>query len=127
MVEVQIRTPVHNEEAQSIEWRVLAVVRAQSGAALEIEGDRSYVPLDTVVSVYTGRRVDPHQDVEEWARNLPFAYRAGDLVAVVRRDDDPPPRADDPELSEDEPMIPEAPVPEIEEAETPAAEHATTA
>jgi hypothetical protein len=41
---------------------------------------------------------------------LPDAFRGGDLVAVVIRDDDPP-EVDNGAIDEPEPEIPEPPVP----------------
>jgi hypothetical protein len=117
VVEVQIRRPIPNEESQAIDWEVLAVVTAD-GSRVEIDGDASYVLRDMIVSVYTGQRVDPGSDAEGWARNLPFAYRSGDLVAVIRRDDDAPEHeVPSPEASVDEPAVPEPPIPEFDEAE----------
>jgi len=112
MVKVEIRTPTYDEESQTIESILLAIVEAD-GSRLEIEGDKSCVPLDPVISATTGRRVDASADPEEWARNLPHAYRAGDLVAVIRHDDAPP-EQEIPDETESEPAIPDPPVPVFE-------------
>lgn len=117
MVEVQIRRPVPNEESQVIDWEVLAVITAD-GSTVEIAGDAAYVLRDVVLSVYTGQRVDPGSNPEEWARNLPFAYRSGDLVAVIRRDDDAPEHEpSNPEAMVDEPAIPEPEASELDEVD----------
>lgn len=119
MVEVEIRAPRFNEETQQIESIVLALVRAE-GKDLSIYPPDSWtVPGDAVISLSTGQPVEPADDPEEWARNLPYAYRSGDLAAVIRHDDSPP-ALKTPELDEDEPIIPEPPVPAVEH------EHAAT-
>lgn len=115
MVKVEIRTPTYNEESQAIESVLLAIVEAD-GSRLEIEGDKSCVPLDPVVSATTGRRLDASSEPEEWARNLPGAYRAGDLIAVIRHDDAPP-EQEIPDDSESEPAIPDPPTPVFMDAE----------
>lgn len=115
MVRVEIRTPTYNEESQTIESALLAIVEAD-GSRLGIEGDKSCVPLDPVVSATTGRRIDPTSEPEEWARNLPGAYRAGDLIAVIRHDDAPP-EQQIPDDGEHEPAIPDPPTPVFTEAE----------
>jgi hypothetical protein len=115
MVEVEIRTPIYDEESQEIVWRPLALVRAD-GDDLEVFGDGSCVPLDPVVSMSSGKSVEAADNPEEWARNLPYAYRSGDLAAVIRRDDDPP-ALEAPEEIADEPAIPEPPMPVLDECE----------
>ena len=64
-----------------------------------------------MISLRTGKSVDPLDDPEEWARNLPSAYRSGDLVAVIQRDDRPP-ALDVPIGRENEPAIPDPPPPD---------------
>jgi hypothetical protein len=111
MVEVEIRMPRHDEEAGAIVWESLALVRADENG-MNVYGDTSYVPDESVIHVVTGKEIDHTSAPEEWARNLPYAYRSGDVVAVVLHDDDPmdlPPAAPC-----DEPMIPE---PEFSAAE----------
>jgi hypothetical protein len=113
MVEVEIRAPVYNEETQQIESKVLALVRAESGS-LDVYPSGSWtVPFAPVISLSTGRPVEPADDPEEWARNLPYAYRSGDLAAVVRHDDNPP-ALEAPDLTEDEPLIPDPPAPAVD-------------
>ncbi len=54
------------------------------GRDVRIEGKADYIGLDVpVLDVQSGRRVLFHEDPEAWARNLPNAYRAGDIVAEV--------------------------------------------
>jgi hypothetical protein len=106
MVEVEIRAPIHNEESETIEWVPLALVRADGGD-LEIYGEIA-VPPDPVMSIATGKPVEQANDPEEWARNLPGAYRSGDLAAVILRDDNPPAVGADAE-DPGEPTIPDPP------------------
>jgi hypothetical protein len=115
MVEVEIRVQSYNEETQQIEWDVRALVRADGGG-LDVYGDRSIVPDDPVLSITTGKQIHSADDPDEWARNLPYAYRSGNPVAVIRHDDDPP-NIEEPELAANEPAIPEPPVPDFGEHE----------
>jgi len=89
MVELQIRSPFLNEETREIEWAVLTCLRV-SGDSVEIEGDDELLDFSVpVVSLRTGELLLFEKDREEWARNLPNAYRAGDYVVEVFRDDNP--------------------------------------
>jgi hypothetical protein len=105
MVEVEIRTPRHNEEAQTIAWKQLALVRADS-EGVKVYGDPSCVPDDSVISATTGKEIHMASCPEEWARNLPDAYRAGDLVAVIIHDDDPAEIEESADITE--PTIPDS-------------------
>lgn len=107
MVAVEIRTPFHDEEAGEIVWRGLALVRAD-GDTLAIYGDRTVVdPEIPVIDIATGKQLRGTDDPETWARNLPYAFRAGDLVAAVVIDtDQPAPVAQTPQ---DLPKIPAPP------------------
>lgn len=90
MVAVEIRTPFHDEEAGEIVWRGLAFVRADADT-LEIYGDDTVVdPEIPVIDLATGKQLRGTDDPETWARNLPQAFRGGDLVAAVVIDTDPP-------------------------------------
>ncbi len=112
MVEVEIRMPRHNEEAQTIDWKRLALVRADA-EGVQVYGDPSCVPDDSVISATSGKQIDMASSPEEWARNLPYAYRAGDLVAVLLHDDEPAEIEANEEVSE--PVIPNPPVEEFAE------------
>jgi hypothetical protein len=49
-----------------------------------IEGDVHYIDLSLpIVEPESGRRLLFHDDPEAWARNLPLAYRGGDIVAEL--------------------------------------------
>lgn len=113
MVEIEIRTPIYNEESEQIEWKALAVIRADSDQLIAV-GDKSVVMPGPVLSVTTGETVDPRDNPEEWARSLPDAFRAGDLVAVVIRDEDAP-RVENGTIDAPEPEIPEPPVSAFDE------------
>lgn len=111
MIEVEIRTPTYNEESQAIEWERLALVRADDGE-ITVYGDESVLFEGPVMGIASGRPVEPDEAPDEWVRSLPYAYRSGDLVAVVLHDDAPP-ALDNAEL-EPEPEIPEPPAPQLE-------------
>jgi hypothetical protein len=116
MVEVEIRTPIYDEESETVQWARLALVRAE-GRDLEIYGDASCVPPAPVMSITTGRPVEQADDPEEWARNLPYAYRTGDPAAVILRDDNPP-HIEEPDSEFVEPSIPDPPEAMLAEAPT---------
>jgi hypothetical protein len=91
MVELQIRSPRLNEETQGVEWDVLVELRI-SGDEVDVRGDERLIDFTVpVVSLRTGEPLLFDQDKEEWARNLPNAYRAGDYVVDVFNDDNPIP------------------------------------
>lgn len=106
MVEVEIRSPRFSDQSRTVEWDTLARICAD-GADLKVGGSESAVHMAPVMSVSLGRSVHPREDPEEWTRNLPHAYRGGDVVAVVTRDDDPPAEQHHPDVVE--PVIPEPP------------------
>jgi hypothetical protein len=88
MVEVEIRSPIYDEEASQITWRRRALVRAD-GTDLVVysDGEGVVLPADMLVlDLDTGEQLRQADDPERWARNLPHAYRNGDLVAVVLAD-----------------------------------------
>ena len=106
MVEVEIRSPRFSDESRVVEWRGLARVCAD-GTDIRVGGDESVVHMAPVVSLSLGKSVHPRDNPEEWARNLPQAYRSGDLVAVLIRDDAAPAVQHQPDVVE--PEIPEPP------------------
>ena len=107
MVEVEILAPTYNEESQTVAWQGVALVRAVA-SDVTIYGDQSVLQPIRVMSITHGKSIDIDEDAEEWARSLPDAYRAGDLVAVVLHDDSPPVVEDDGDIVE--PHIPDPPV-----------------
>ncbi len=62
-----------------------------------------------MLDLRTGKPLLADDDPEAWTRNLPFAYRAGDLVAVVVIDTDPPEVPVEPAPPDDLPSIPAPP------------------
>lgn len=108
MVEVEIRTPTINEETQDITWTGLALIRVADGE-VTVWGEDSVIHLDSVMSIKHGKPVHRDENPEEWARSLPYAYRSGDLVAVVLQDDDPPARLTEPPTERTGPTLPDAP------------------
>jgi hypothetical protein len=107
MVAVEIRTPVYDEESGQITWRGRAIVRA-NGGDLDIYPDEQVIDKDLpLLDIATGKQIRGADNPEVWARNLPHAYRAGDLVAVVLIDTD-----SSEELKQsDSPSPPSIPVP----------------
>jgi hypothetical protein len=91
MVVVEICAPIYDEESNQIESRMRALVKAE-GEDLEITGDANVLgdQLFAVVDIQTGKQLTSNDDPEAWARNLPYAYRSGDLVARVVIDTDGP-------------------------------------
>jgi len=110
MVVVEIRAPVYDEESGQVEWRLRALVKAD-GAQLEITGDTTVLGDKhfSVVDIQTSARLSRSDDPEVWARNLPHAYRAGDLVARVVIDTNPPDVPLEPETPRDLPIVPAPP------------------
>lgn len=65
-------------------------LRAEDGRPPEIKGDPALLDLHMpVVSLRSGDSIRFDDAPEDWARSLPLAYRAGDLIAAVIHDDDP--------------------------------------
>lgn len=89
MIEVQIRTPRFDKDLQAIEWETLARICVENGD-VTVGGDEMVVHMGCVASPSLGKSVHPGDDPQEWARNLPYAYRGGDLVAAVVQDHEAP-------------------------------------
>lgn len=108
MVAVEIRGPVYDEESGQVEWRVYSVIKAD-GDGVEVLFGRDMLLDDhdlKVVDCHSGKQLDKDDDPEGWARNLPYAFRAGDLVAVVSFDSEPQPEQNSPEPPQELPTIP---------------------
>jgi hypothetical protein len=58
------------------------------GTRVEIEGDPDFAEVRDieVLDVESGQTVTFDRDPERWARNLPQAFRSGDLVCEVITD-----------------------------------------
>lgn len=82
MIEVQFSVP--DSSAGHVEWHVVAALFID-GPHLEIHGDQDYAEVRDieVLDVETGQSVTFDADPERWARNLPQAFRSGDLVCEV--------------------------------------------
>jgi len=90
MVVVEIRSPVVDDESGGVRWIVCAMVHAD-GDRLEYSDPNGVLdPEMPVLDVVTRRQVVGSNEPEAWARNLPHAFRAGDMVAAVLTDTDPP-------------------------------------
>ncbi len=110
MVVAEVRTPFFNEERGQVDWRLLALVRAE-GDELHVEAVSPEV-FDAemaVVDLATGRTLVARDDPEVWARNLPHAFRAGDIVISIITDSNPVEAvAEAPVPDEELPRIPPA-------------------
>jgi len=107
MVEVEIRSPVADGDSGEVKWIVCATVRADGPDLVCDDPSGVLDPELPILDVATGRQV--HGDeAETWARNLPHAFRAGDLVAIVVSDSDPPSAQADP-VERAAPVVPTPP------------------
>ena len=90
MVVVSIRSPFYDEEAGEQSFRTRVTVIAQ-GNQFEIQGESSLVAdgMLPVIDMSTGHQVTASEDAEAWARNLPHAFRAGDIIAEILADTSP--------------------------------------
>jgi hypothetical protein len=82
MIEMQFRTP--RRRHGELEWELVATIRVD-GTSFELEGDDAFAEVRDieVVDLETGQSVKFDADPERWARNLPHAFRNGDLVCDV--------------------------------------------
>lgn len=89
MIRVELQTPIYERGAGTVRWEPLVGLTVD-GEEHRIEGDSSLLDLDLpVVSLRRGEQIRFSDDPEEWARSLVLAYRSGDLIATVVRDDAP--------------------------------------
>jgi hypothetical protein len=71
------------------------------GQQVELDGDRSVLPLDReLLNLRDGSKVSFERNPEEWARSLPGTLRGPNLAAEVVEDSDPVP---EPEAAEQPP------------------------
>jgi hypothetical protein len=91
MIVIEISSPVYDEEAGSEQLRWRTTVKAKR-RGIEIQGDHELVAGGDlpVRDMRTGKQLLAHDDPEGWARNLPHAFRAGDLVVEIVFDDSEP-------------------------------------
>ncbi len=85
MVKLSFVEPVWDPDAKRMEYRLLADVVIDADArSIQIVGDASVFSTDIpVVEPDTGERLTFAEHGERWARALPTAYRAGDLLVRV--------------------------------------------
>jgi hypothetical protein len=85
MIELQFTVP--NRHQGDLEWDVVATLHVD-GPHLELDGDQSFAEVRDieVLDVDTGQSLTFDADPERWARNLPQAFRSGDLVCRVTAD-----------------------------------------
>lgn len=85
MIELNFSAP--RRQDGELEWDRIAVLRVD-GTHFEIEGDPDFAEACDieVLDVESGQTVSYDADPERWARNLPNAFRSGDLVCRVTHD-----------------------------------------
>jgi hypothetical protein len=88
MVEITFTAPRRHDGG--VEWEVVAVLHID-GTHLEVEGDQDFGEVRDIelLDEDTGQTVTFDGDPERWARNLPQAFRSGDLVCRVTADSAP--------------------------------------
>jgi hypothetical protein len=88
MIEITFTAP-HRRHGV-VEWEVVAVLHIE-GTQLEVEGDQDFAEVRDIelLDVDTGQTVTCDADPERWARNLPQAFRSGDLVCRLTADSAP--------------------------------------
>lgn len=64
-----------------------ATLTVTDDGQLDVSGQAELFDLDRVIRTPDGRALSMHDDVHEWARNLPHAYRSPYLLAEVIQDD----------------------------------------
>jgi hypothetical protein len=82
MIEIQFSVP--NRVDGEVEWQVVASLRVD-GTHVQLEGDQDFLEVRDieVLDVETGQSITFDADPERWARNLPQAFRSGDLVCEI--------------------------------------------
>jgi hypothetical protein len=85
MIEITFTAP-HRRHGV-VEWEVVAVLHIE-GTHLEVEGDQDFAEVRDIelLDEDTGQTVTFDADPSRWARNLPQAFRSGDLVCRVTAD-----------------------------------------
>jgi hypothetical protein len=85
MIEITFTAPRRHDGA--VAWEVVAVLHID-GTRLEVEGDQDFADVRDIelLDEDTGETVTFDADPARWARNLPQAFRSGDLVCNVTGD-----------------------------------------
>jgi hypothetical protein len=88
MIEITFTAPRRHDGV--VEWDLIAVLHIE-GTHLEVEGDQDFAEVRDIelLDEDTGQTVTFDADPERWARNLPQAFRSGDLVCRVTADSAP--------------------------------------
>jgi hypothetical protein len=93
MIEIRFTAPRRRDH--EFDWDLIATVRVD-GTRIEIDGDQDFAEIRDieVLDVVSGQSVTFDADPERWARNLPQAFRSGDLVCEIVIDECPRHRGD---------------------------------
>lgn len=88
MIDLEFRQFHH--DGHDVSWDTVATLRVD-GARVELEGDQDFWDVRDieVLDPQTGRTLTVDADPVSWARNLPQAFRAGDLRCVIVHDSAP--------------------------------------
>ena len=81
MITVEIRRPVGMED-----WDVLSTIRVDDDNEVHITGAQDPELVRGIRVVAEGRAVTAADDPQLWARNLPTAFRTGQLEAHLVED-----------------------------------------
>lgn len=93
MVALEIKAPQFDSDRETVDWDAVAWLKV-SGHDYELDDPSGVIDLSLpVLNLRTSRKLSFTDEPEEWARNLPTAYRGPELIAVVVDDDDPVPAA----------------------------------
>lgn len=86
MIEISFSAP--RRQDGELKWDCVALVRVD-GTHFEVEGDQDFAEVRDieVLDVESGQTMTYDADPERWARNLPQAFRSGDLVCRVTGDE----------------------------------------
>jgi hypothetical protein len=86
MIEISFSAP--RRRGGELEWDQVAVV-CVDGTHFEVDGDQDFAEVRDieVLDVESGQSVTYDADPERWARNLPYAFRSGDLVCQIVGDE----------------------------------------
>lgn len=81
---IEIRFTVPHPRHGELEWEPIATIRVE-GTRFELQGDESFAEVRDieVLDLESGQTVVFDADPERWARNLPQAFRSGDLTCEV--------------------------------------------
>jgi hypothetical protein len=86
MIELSFCAP--RRRGDEVQWDQVAMLRVDR-THFEVDGDQDFAEVRDieVLDVDSGQTVAYDADPERWARNLPNAFRSGDLVCQITHDD----------------------------------------